>query len=201
MKKTTFNLAHFLIFCALISGLSKAYSQRDTLHIYFSGMQTVISDSNEVKIGNWAKKLKGKHWDVDILAYYEKSDLKKYMAERAENLNLMVTRKARDFMTIYSSGPVKGSKTQRYMADIVYSPSGSSAPAEAPAATEAPKAAGSAGNANNNTTNSTPSGAPSAAPTQAPAAATKPAPANGDYVYDSVYVNGKLKVTKRKVKK
>jgi hypothetical protein len=100
-------------------------SQTDTLHIYYQGLQTKTLDSNETKIANWAKTLKGKHVDVTVLAYYEKMDYKKYAQERADEMFLSLNRKARDIISIKSIGPKKGEKSQRSTLDIVYKISGS----------------------------------------------------------------------------
>lgn len=108
-------------FCFLLLAITnKSFSQRDTLRLYYQGLQTKVLDSNDVKIGEWAKKLKGKHVDVEIRAYYDASDFKKYIAERAEEVEIVVIRKARDFVTVTESGPVKGKKWQRTIVDIVY---------------------------------------------------------------------------------
>ncbi len=120
MKKYIIIPGNLIIFCALIGFSNKSYSQRDTLHIYYLGSQTKVLDSNDVKITNWANSLKGKHFDIEIFAYYDNSDFKKFMAERAENLQVVVTRKIRDLITISFSGPKKGKKWQRNMADIIY---------------------------------------------------------------------------------
>ena len=100
-------------------------SQTDTLHIYYQGLQTKTLDSNETKIANWAKTLKGKRVDVTVLAYYEKMDYKKYAQERADEMFLSLNRKARDLITIKSIGPKKGQKHQRSTLDVVYNISGS----------------------------------------------------------------------------
>jgi hypothetical protein len=121
--KPTFIATRTFVLVALFSFCSTLYSQKDTLHIYYRGLATEIADSNDVKITNWMKSLKGKHWDVEIYSYYDNSDFKKYMAERAENLNMVVIRKARDLTTIKFMGPVKGKKSQRSVADVVYTPS------------------------------------------------------------------------------
>ncbi|MGZ3920502.1 MAG: hypothetical protein ACXVC7_09425, partial [Bacteroidia bacterium] len=120
MKKIFYISLRLVIMCALFVSTAKLYSQKDTLHIYYQGLQTSVLDSNDAKITKWAKSLKGRHVDVEIYAYYDNSDFKKNMTERAENLQLVVIRKARDFVNVTSSGPVKGKKWQRIMADIVY---------------------------------------------------------------------------------
>ena len=206
MKTHTYT--HLLILFTILASFNNLYSQKDTLHIYYLGLQTKVLDSNEVKIANWAKSLKGRHVDVEIYAYYDNSSYKEYMVERAENLNMIVTRKARDFMTLNFSGPVKGKKTQRLMADIVYTSANANAPQKV------------AEEKKDHTAVSEP--VKSATPAEKKSQATKPVDKEDnkpvatekkeanktvsndkqdDYVIDSVYVNGMLKVTKKKIKK
>lgn len=96
------------------------YSQADTLHIFYQGYNTKMLDSNETKIGNWAKSLNGKHVNIDVLCYYYDSEHKKEAMERSEELFLILNRKARELITIKSNGPKKGEKFQRTRVDIVY---------------------------------------------------------------------------------
>lgn len=227
-----------MILIALVTFGNKFYAQKDTLHIYYSGMQTNVSDSSEAKIGKWMKSLNGRHVDVEICAYYDNSDFKKYMVERAENLHLIVNRKARDLITVKFIGPVKGKKWQRYMADVVYTSSNVATPAppvnvaekkEAPIAvetenvtpTEKKTKAAKPAEKKEETKVMEQKEKPAKPPKEEkPAKAPKEekvakAPkekkeetkteetANKKYdiVMDSTYVNGVLKVTKRKVKK
>lgn len=101
------------------------FSQTDTLRIYYSGLQTKTADSNDTKIAEWAKKLNGRHVDVEVLAYYNQSDFKKFATERSDEMFLTLNRKARDLITITSIGPKKGQKSQRSVVDIVYKTTGS----------------------------------------------------------------------------
>jgi hypothetical protein len=119
MKKYLVTCKRIFTLCAFIF-CTAAYSQKDTLHIYYVGLKTEVADSNDAKIANWAKTLKGKHVDVEIYTYYDNGDFRKFMAERADNLNLIVLRKARDMITIKHTGPLRGKKSQRSTADIVY---------------------------------------------------------------------------------
>ncbi|MES2678893.1 MAG: hypothetical protein V4635_03370, partial [Bacteroidota bacterium] len=124
MKDNLFSFTRLPLFCLLFSYCTISYSQKDTLHIYYKGLATLVLDSNYNKIGKWAEGLKGKRHEVEILAYYDVSDFKKIMAERAENVQTVVIRKSRDFTTIKFSGPTKGKKSQRAVLDIVYAPEG-----------------------------------------------------------------------------
>lgn len=105
----------------LIIGVANGFAQKDTLHIFYQGYSTKMLDSNETKIGNWAKSLKGKHVNVDVLCYYYDSEHKKEAAERSEEMFLILNRKARELITINSNAPKKGEKYQRTRVDIVYS--------------------------------------------------------------------------------
>lgn len=100
------------------------FSQKDTLRLYYSGLAVKLLDSNEVKIGKWANTLKGKHVDVEIHAYYDKGEFKQYAEQRLADVELVVIRKARDFITIKYNGPTKSSKTRRSYVDIVYTSDG-----------------------------------------------------------------------------
>lgn len=123
MKNSILNKT-FLVASLLMLSPSITFSQADTLHIYFNGVQTNIVDSNEAKIGAWAKNLNGKHVDVEVLAYYNQGEFRKSAQARADELFIILNRKARSLITIKSIGPEKGAKSQRTMADIVYWPSG-----------------------------------------------------------------------------
>lgn len=133
MKNTllrTFCLAALFLLSGSLQPLQA--QQKDTLHIYYQGLQTNILDSNDAKITKWVKGLNGRKVELQIYGYYEDSQYKKFMAERVENLFMVVNRKARDQINVTFMGPVKGKKTQRSTADIVYS--SANAPVAAPAA-------------------------------------------------------------------
>lgn len=194
-----------IFFCTLYS--LKSISQTDTLHLYYQGLLTKTLDSNEAKIGAWAKSLKGKHVDVDVLAYYEKTEYKKYSQERCDELFLVLKRKARDLITIKTNEPKKGAKSQRSKVDIVYS-YGNSELTDVAATNE-----NNTGNANSEVTKTNNSGSASTKsniPSDSKKNSETKTSSNqkvvendnsNNYIYDSVYVNGKLKITKRKIKK
>jgi len=123
MKDRSFPIIRLLLFCFLFSNVT-VFAQRDTLRLFYKGLQTELVDSNYNKISDWAKKLNGKRHTVEIISYYDFSDYKKGMIERAENVQMIVIRKARDFTNIISIGAIKGNNFQRAMVDIVYSPEG-----------------------------------------------------------------------------
>jgi hypothetical protein len=127
MKKTLslkLRIKTIVFLFALILFTKSGFSQ-DTLHLNYIALQPKMPDTTEAKITDWAKKLNGKHMDVEILAYYSQSDFKKYSTERSEDVYLIVLRKARDFVTITKNDVVKGAKSQRSRVDIVYWPTGS----------------------------------------------------------------------------
>ncbi|MDI9341774.1 MAG: hypothetical protein QM534_14485 [Sediminibacterium sp.] len=162
-----------------------------------------LADTSEAKIGEWSKKINGKKSDVEIYAYYETSDFKKFSQERLDEVYMVVIRKARDYVNVKDSKVVKGKKSQRNMVDIVYSNSMESGGQSA--STE------STGKKDSETKE-----VKESKPKQGVATKSEPAKqetnskpstntvnkgGGSDYIYDSVYVNGVLKVTKIKVKK
>lgn len=229
--------AHLLQTLVLTYGIlffcGKTFSQKDTLHLYFVGLQTKIADSNDVKISKWASKVKGKHAWIEIYTYYDNAEFKKYMQERADEVNLTVIRKVRDYVTVKFAGPVKGKKSKRSVADIVYQidepsseessgTSGNDNSTSTESSTSTPtkstttqkdsktesKTDSKSGTTTqkNNKTNSEQgtavgeSATESNSSTETNSLYNQKPDANG-YIYDSVYVNGKLKVTRRKAKK
>lgn len=214
----------FLIFSLVLFSM-KGFSQTDTLHIYYRGLETKILDSTEAKIAKWAKSLNGKKVDIEVISYYNDAQFKKYSQERCDELFIIVNRKARELINITFIGPKKGAKSQRSMADIVYSYKDAasatavspSVPAVIPAAA-ATGAAATAVPAKEKKTKEKP--APAAQSTASTTAENTPAPetkenkpkeekaakpeksnSKYDFVMDTTYVNGVMKVTKRKVKK
>jgi hypothetical protein len=215
------------IFCALFASFTKVLAQKDTLHLYYMGSQTTVADSNDAKLTKWAKSLKGKHSDVEIYTYYDNSDFKQGMAERCENLSLVVNRKARDLITIKKSAAVKGKKHQRYVADVVYTKEFVSSleqgnteatPTTRVTATETKTTSNNSGNNNsgnsttntnnsalnnnnnNNGGNNTTTTKTEPKSTETPTYAPSPVRKKGDVWYDTVYVNKELKIIKHVVK-
>ncbi|MCA6436593.1 MAG: hypothetical protein ACK5QC_16265 [Bacteroidota bacterium] len=105
---------------ALVICSAKLIGQKDTLRLYYSGLATKLLDSNEVKIGNWAATLKGSKSDVEIHAYYDKSEFKDIAKQRIDDIALVVVRKARDYSNITFQGPKKSDKSRRSRVDIIY---------------------------------------------------------------------------------
>lgn len=99
-------------------------AQSDTLHLNFAPTQTVPNDTIEARIVKWGKSLKGQHVDIDVVAYYHKSDFKKLADTRVDEMYLSLNRKVRDLITIKSQGSKKGKDSQRTRVDIIYWPSG-----------------------------------------------------------------------------
>ncbi|HQQ95102.1 MAG TPA: hypothetical protein PLQ93_11150 [Bacteroidia bacterium] len=200
MKNNSFFNRYTLLALSLVLTaflMNPARAQSDTLRLYYLGMQTKVADSNETKIANWAKSLKGKHVDADVFAYYADAAYKKFAVERSAELELIINRKAREIVSIKSIGPKKAAKSLRSRVDIVYTIQGSApaAQASAPANTEAKKDSLARGADHKKE---------KAAPANTTASENKvkeKGDAKHDYVMDTVYVNGVMKVTKRKVKK
>lgn len=201
--KSVFIIARACVFTVLFGLCGGLYSQKDTLHLYYRGMATDVADSNDVKLTNWMKSLKGKHWDVEIYSYYDNSEFKKYMNERAENLNMVVIRKARDLITIKFMGPVKGKKSQRSVADVVYTPSGSAAAVQAPKTTTEEKKEEKKEKKVDPATSVAGAGEGAAKfeDTSRHKKEEKPKAKKDNYIYDSTYVNGVLQVSRKKAEK
>jgi hypothetical protein len=125
----------FLMILAVLFSI-KGFSQSDTLHIYYRGIETKVQDSTEAKIAKWAKSLNGKKVDIEVISYYSDAQFKKYSVERCDELSLIINRKARDLINVKFIGPKKGVKSLRTRADIVYTPQGT---APAPIAEEKKK--------------------------------------------------------------
>lgn len=193
----------FLLFIMFASNFS--FSQSDTLHLYYLGLQTKMADTTDAKVTKWAKQLKGKHVDVDVLCYYSESDFKKYAVERSEDLFLVLNRKARDLITIKSNKAVKGKKSQRSLVDVVYRFTDGSAPVSEPKKEEVKKEESAGTNTGNSSSEQKKTEEKKEDVSSSTSTNSPPPPVITDgkntYIMDSVYVNGVLKVTKRKVKK
>ncbi|MBL7913056.1 MAG: hypothetical protein JNJ41_18480 [Bacteroidia bacterium] len=179
MKKL--NLRSLLVLSILTLLALPGISQKDTLHVYYKGFETKLPDSSDAKVGAWAKKLKGQKVDIQVICYYDKGDYKKYAQERTEDMFLIVNRKARDYVTITSNITKKGERSQRSLVDIVYNSTGSST---TPAAVTTNK--NTATTTNNSTT------------TNKSTTSSSSTNSNNNSDVDSTYVNGVLKVTKKK---
>ncbi len=121
-----------LVIALLTFFSSSAYSQVDTLHLYYHHTQIAPPDSIQAKIEKWAKALTGKHVDIQVVAYYHKPEFKKFSQQRLDELFITLNRKARAVITIESMTTKKGEDYQRTMVDIIYKPTVS--PEEAAAA-------------------------------------------------------------------
>lgn len=108
-------LALLVLFCSLAGK-----AQTDTLHINYDQIKTIPHDTSLAKIDAWIKTLKGAHVDINVYAYYSKMEFKKYAQERADEMFLVLNRKARTQFTIVFIGPKKGENSQRSRVDIVY---------------------------------------------------------------------------------
>jgi len=104
--------------------VNSGIAQSDTLHLNFAPTQTVPNDSIEARIVKWGKSLKGQKVDIDVVAYYHKSDFKNLADARVDEMYLSLNRKVRDLITIKSQGSKKGKDSQRTRVDIIYRPAG-----------------------------------------------------------------------------
>lgn len=123
------------LFLFMTAGFSlSVFSQADTLHLVYHHTQIVPHDSTSAKIDAWVKKLGGKHVDIDVVAYFHKAEFRKFSQQRADELFLVLNRKARALITINFIGPKKGNDSQRTTVDIIYKPTVSPEVAAAEAA-------------------------------------------------------------------
>ncbi len=216
MNRTRFS---FMLAVVLVISYTSMQAQRDTLRLLYQGVKTEVADSNIAKIAQWASKLpKDKKTNINIVAYYDNSDFKKFMVERAENVFLQVNRKARDLVQINSTEAVRGKKNQRYQVDIIFD---TNQPAAQPAAATPEPAKAAVAEPKKEEKREEPKKSepkPEKVTKKEPAekkteekkeAAAEPRKEEKpvvksdkyDYITDSTYVNGVLKVTTRKVKK
>lgn len=214
MNRTRFTMVLAMV---LAVGLSKLVAQRDTLRLFYQGVKTEVADSNIAKLAQWASKLpKDRKTNIDIVAYYDNGDFKKFMVERAENVFLQVNRKARDLVQINKTEAIRGKKNQRYQVDIIFD---TNAPAAAPVAQPVAEPAKAAvteprkEEKKDEPKKSEPKATKKEAPEKKEVVAepkkeekkqnekAEPKSDKYDYVTDSTYVNGVLKVTTRKIKK
>lgn len=98
----------------------RSHAQTDTLHLYYNQIKTQLHDTSLAKMDRWIKSLNGNHTTINVVAYYSQSDYKKYAQERADDLFLVINRKARPLFTIETIGPKKGKNSQRSTVDIIY---------------------------------------------------------------------------------
>lgn len=192
-----FNSGKHLFFCfALTFGcVSQNLLGQDTLHLNYHHTQMKAHDTTVAKIERWAKSLNGKSVNLKVLAYYHKSEFKPGATARNEDLFLVLNRKARTLITIQSMEAVKGKESQRNRVDIVYTfkdaPVVQNSVAEEPKPVKAePKKVEKPNEGSKNEEK----GRGAAKNTQ-----NLPPPQEG-YTYDTVYVNGEMKVKKVKVK-
>src|SRR4051812_31108957 len=117
-RRIFFSIPAAFILALLSPNFAKA--QSDTLHLFYYYSQTKMHDTTVAKIDKWIKSLNGQHVNINVYAYYSKAELKEVAGQRADDLFLLLNRKARSLFTIESSGPKKGKEFQRTVVDIVY---------------------------------------------------------------------------------
>lgn len=97
---------------------------QDTLHLDFGNTQTVPDKAMEDKIVAWGKTLNGKKQDIKVRAYYHKADFKEFAQKRLDEMYLSLNRKVRDVINIKEQEVKKGDNYQRVRVDIIYWPTG-----------------------------------------------------------------------------
>ena len=108
----------FLMLIVLYSaGLN---AQTDTVHLYYHPMHSAPHDTTDAKIDAWVKSLNGHKVDLQVVAYYHRSEFKKAAEARADELFLVLNRKARSLINITFIGPKKGKNFQRTTVDLIY---------------------------------------------------------------------------------
>jgi hypothetical protein len=112
-------MKHFLSTLILFLSVS-AFAQTDTLHLNYHHSQTTLQDTAIKKIDAWVAKLNNQHHDIKVFAYFSKPEYEKFAQQRADELFLLLNRKARALLTIEFIGPKKGKNWQRSMVDIIY---------------------------------------------------------------------------------
>lgn len=189
-----------ILFILILLQVNSVFAQKDTLRLYYSGLAVKLLDSNEVKIGKWANTLKGKHVDVEIHAYYDKGEFKQYAEQRLADVELVVIRKARDFITIKYNGPTKSSKSRRSYVDIVYTGSGNISTAIPATEDKNIEKEGNTENKVKEKDSKNDNELKSSTKTENTKKVSE-SKVDNDYRYDTTYVNGVMKIKKIKIKK
>ena len=101
---------------------TKLSAQSDTLHIYYTGVDTMLRDSNETMMRKWTKGLKGKKTNIQVIAYYSDEAFKNDAQKRAGDLSRMLKRKAPRVINITFIGLAKSPALQRPKVDLIYTP-------------------------------------------------------------------------------
>jgi hypothetical protein len=199
------------VFATVLLPFTALFGQQDTLHLNYHHSQTTLHDTSIAKLDKWIATLKGQKTDIKVYAYYSKGQYEKFAQERADNLFIILNRKARTTFSFESIGPKKGKEWQRSMVDIVYSKPGAAVATDKPKTetktdekgkSEAQPEVKAADNRKPAPKPKPEKAEPAKKETAAQPASEKPGPApdTEHYRYDTVFVNGKMKVTKTKLK-
>lgn len=207
---TRFNRLFVLsIILCLAAGIP---AQTDTLHLYYHNTATKPHDTTLAKMDKWIKSLNGKHQDLKVIGYYHKLEFKKFAQERVDEMFLVVNRKARSLFTITEMAAKKGKDYQRTTVDLIYTRTGSSGAAATTDKKEENKVDVKKDNKKEeakkpeedvkpNDSEQTGEKVVTEEKEEKKKAEKKVKPLDTErYTYDSVYINGKLKVTKKKKK-
>jgi hypothetical protein len=98
---------------------------QDTLHLDFGNTQTVPDKAMEDKIVAWGKTLNGQKQNIKVYAYYHKGEFKQFAQQRLDEMYLSINRKVRDLVNIKEQETKKGDNYQRTRVDIIYWAEGS----------------------------------------------------------------------------
>lgn len=210
MKKLTNLLVKAFILTAVC--VNSSIAQSDTLHLDFKPTQTSPDAAMEDMIVKWGKTLKGERVDVNIVAYYHKSDFKKYADIRLDEIFLSLNRKVRELITIKSQDSKKGKDYQRTRVDIIYNrPNSASGVVSTEKGKPAEKAvkdkksesnSGSASKADNQSYSKSDTiwinGVPTVEKKKTEKSKNQVDIPDDQFRYDTIWVNGKPKIEKRK---
>lgn len=109
-----------LLFTFIFS--ASGFGQSGTLHLNYVSTQIELNDTSIAKLDDWVKSLNGRHVDIQVVAYFHRPEFKKFASQRADELFLILNRKARSLITITFIGPRKGENYQRSTVDVIYQP-------------------------------------------------------------------------------
>lgn len=215
------NFRNFCFFSILAFVFSQnLFSQTDTLRLNYYYTQVAPHDSNVAKIDKWVKGLNGRKVNVNTYAYYYKASYKELSEQRLKELFIILSRKARAQITFGEQKTKKGDESEKGIIHIAYSFADSKPttdskpePKKTDVAKESkPKSGGPAkdiakeekakekdAEKAKEKEREREKQAQTVAKEKEKQSEVVQTP-DDQYVYDSVYVNGALKVTKRKRK-
>jgi len=221
-------ISKLFLFLMLLTAFICPVKAQDTLHLDFGNTQTVPDKAMEDKIVAWGKTLDGQKQNIKVYAYYHKGEFKQFAQQRLDEMYLSINRKVRDLVNIKEQETKKGENYQRTRVDIIYWAEGSvlskggktdtkknNTNTNTNSSTSTTKTDTKKGNSKTDNKKTTDAAADDDAPTTAVAnpngtgkdAGKKKGDEGKTIKYDpakeyldSTYVNGVLKITKKKKK-